>query len=56
VSVRSRLPLKKLRGAARYLPDNIYDAMDNFQKAERTTNFSGPAYASDSTFALRQLR
>src|SRR6476620_10151500 len=33
--------LKNLRGAARYLPDNIYDAMDNFSKAEWTTKLFG---------------
>jgi glutamine synthetase len=33
--------IKNLRGAARYLPDNIYDAMDNFQKAEWTTKLFG---------------
>ncbi|HMJ61414.1 MAG TPA: hypothetical protein VK493_06600, partial [Bryobacteraceae bacterium] len=33
--------LKNLRGAARYLPDNIYDAMDNFKKAEWTTKLFG---------------
>ena len=27
-----------LRSAKRFLPDNIYDAMDNFRKAEWTTN------------------
>jgi glutamine synthetase len=30
-----------LRGAARYLPDNIYDALDNFDKAEWTTTLFG---------------
>ena len=29
--------IKNLRQAERYLPDNIYDAMDNFRKAEWTT-------------------
>jgi glutamine synthetase len=33
--------LKNLRGAARYLPDNIYDAMENFGKAEWTTKLFG---------------
>jgi glutamine synthetase len=33
--------LKNLRGAARYLPDNIYDAMENFKKAEWTTKLFG---------------
>ena len=30
-----------LRAAERYLPDNIYDAMDNFRKAEWTTKLLG---------------
>ncbi|MBV9505414.1 MAG: glutamine synthetase [Acidobacteriia bacterium] len=30
-----------LRGAARYLPDNIYDALDNFNNAEWTTKLFG---------------
>ncbi len=29
--------IKNLRQAERYLPDNIYDAMENFRKAEWTT-------------------
>ena len=33
--------IKNLRGAERYLPDNIYDAMDNFKKAEWTTKLLG---------------
>jgi len=33
--------VKNLRGAARYLPDNIYDAMDNFKKADWTTKLFG---------------
>jgi glutamine synthetase len=33
--------LKNLRGAARYLPDNIYDAMENFKNAEWTTKLFG---------------
>jgi len=32
---------KNLRGAARYLPDNIYDAMENFKTAEWTTKLFG---------------
>jgi glutamine synthetase len=35
------LPIENLRGAARYLPDNIYDAIDNFRKAEWTTKLLG---------------
>ncbi len=31
-----------LRQAERYLPDNIYDAMENFDKAEWTTTLLGP--------------
>ena len=30
-------PVKNLRNAKRYLPDNIYDAMANFNKSEWTT-------------------
>jgi len=30
-----------LRGAKRYLPDNIYDALDNFRNAEWTTKLLG---------------
>src|SRR4030088_282215 len=33
--------LKNLRQAERYLPDNIYDALDNFRKAEWTTELLG---------------
>src|SRR5690349_12198098 len=33
--------IKNLRQAERYLPDNIYDAMDNFRKAEWTTTIFG---------------
>ena len=32
--------IKNLRQAERYLPDNIYDAMDNFRNAEWTTKLS----------------
>ena len=32
---------KNLRGAERYLPDNIYDAIENFRKAEWTTKLLG---------------
>jgi glutamine synthetase len=35
------LPHDNLRDAARYLPDNIYDALDNFNKAEWTTKLFG---------------
>jgi glutamine synthetase len=35
------LPIKNLRGAARYLPDNIYDALENFRKAEWTSTLLG---------------
>src|SRR6195256_1321268 len=35
------LPHDNLRGAERYLPDNIYDALDNFNKAEWTTKLFG---------------
>jgi glutamine synthetase len=35
------LPIKNLRGAPRYLPDNIYDALENFRKAEWTTKLLG---------------
>ena len=39
--------------AERYLPDNIYDAMDNFRKAEWTTNYlrrrcEGPLCGSEA--------
>ena len=33
--------IENIRNAARYLPDNIYDAMDNFTKAEWTTKLLG---------------
>jgi glutamine synthetase len=33
--------IKNLRQAERYLPDNIYDAMENFRKAEWTTKIFG---------------
>jgi glutamine synthetase len=33
--------IKNLRSAKRFLPDNIYDAMDNFQKAPWTTELLG---------------
>ena len=33
--------VKNLRQAERYLPDNIYTAMDHFQKAEWTTKLLG---------------
>jgi glutamine synthetase len=33
--------IKNLRQAERYLPDNIYDALDNFRKAEWTTRLLG---------------
>jgi glutamine synthetase len=33
--------LENLRAAQRFLPDNIYDAMDNFGKAEWTTELFG---------------
>jgi glutamine synthetase len=33
--------IKNLRQAQRYLPDNIYDALDNFRKAEWTTKLLG---------------
>src|SRR5690348_7374296 len=33
--------IKDLRQAKRYLPDNIYDAMDNFNKASWTTKMLG---------------
>jgi glutamine synthetase len=33
--------VKNLRGASRFLPDNIYDALDNFRKAKWTTNLLG---------------
>ena len=35
------LPIENLRGAARYLPDNIYDALENFRKAAWTTTLLG---------------
>src|SRR5215831_15195377 len=33
--------IKKLRSAQRYLPDNIYTAIENFEKAEWTTTLLG---------------
>src|SRR5205823_669438 len=33
--------IPNLRSAKRYLPDNIYDAMDNFDKSEWTTKMFG---------------
>jgi glutamine synthetase len=33
--------IKNLRQAQRYLPDNIYTALDNFDKAEWTTKLLG---------------
>jgi glutamine synthetase len=33
--------IKGLRSAKRYLPDNIYDALDNFRNAEWTTKLLG---------------
>lgn len=33
--------IKNLRQAERYLPDNIYDAMDNFRKSDWTTELLG---------------
>jgi glutamine synthetase len=33
--------IKNLRGAERYLPDNIYDALANFKNAEWTTTLLG---------------
>ena len=35
------LSIDNLRGAERYLPDNIYDALENFRKAEWTTKLLG---------------
>ena len=35
------LEIQDLRSAARYLPDNIYDAMENFRKADWTTKLLG---------------
>ena len=34
--------LKNLRQAERYLPDNIYTALDNFRKSDWTTKLLGP--------------
>jgi glutamine synthetase len=34
--------IKNLRQAQRYLPDNIYDAMENFRKAEWISKLFGP--------------
>jgi glutamine synthetase len=33
--------IKDLRSAKRYLPDNIYTALENFEKAEWTTKLFG---------------
>ncbi len=33
--------VKNLRGAERYLPDNIYDAIENFRKSDWTTQLLG---------------
>jgi len=33
--------IKNLRSAERYLPDNIYTALDNFEKADWTTKLFG---------------
>jgi glutamine synthetase len=33
--------IKNLRSAERYLPDNIYTAIDNFRKAEWTSKLLG---------------
>ncbi len=33
--------VKNLRGASRYLPDNVYDALENFRKAKWTTDLLG---------------
>jgi len=33
--------IDNLRGAERYLPDNIYDALDNFRKADWTSQLLG---------------
>jgi glutamine synthetase len=33
--------IKNLRQAERYLPDNIYDAMENFRKAKWTSQLLG---------------
>jgi glutamine synthetase len=35
------LALENLRGASRYLPDNIYDALTNFEKSEWITKLFG---------------
>ncbi len=35
------MKIKNLRSAPRYLPDNIYDALENFRKAEWTTKLLG---------------
>jgi glutamine synthetase len=35
------LPIENLRGAARYLPDNIYDALEHFRKADWTSKLLG---------------
>jgi glutamine synthetase len=34
--------IKNLRSAERYLPDNVYTALENFEKAEWTTKLSAP--------------
>ena len=34
--------IKNLRSAQRYLPDNIYTALENFEKADWTTTLLGP--------------
>jgi glutamine synthetase len=35
------MKMKNLRSAPRFLPDNVYDALDNFRKAEWTTTLLG---------------
>ena len=40
-STASIAKIKNLRSAKRYLPDNIYDALDNFEKSEWTTTLLG---------------
>ena len=37
----SRADIDNLRQAPRYLPDNIYDAMDNFRNSDWTTKLLG---------------
>jgi len=39
---RETAKIKNLRQAERYLPDNIYNRIDLFEKAEWTTNSSAP--------------